>query len=125
MGWSGNACRCHCQAEACGPTTMAHPISRQRPHEQHNGSGDGHDLLHLWAGRATPVDVTVKRRHVDLQLWHTQSPGSDRMSSIMDPVTGTTSYTYGLVGQRLSMSLSSGGMWTYNYGTPNLTAATA
>ncbi|HLI47729.1 MAG TPA: hypothetical protein VKV18_03425, partial [Chthonomonas sp.] len=37
-----------------------------------------------------------------------------------DPVDGTISYTYGLVGQRLSMSLpNGGGTWQYSYTASN------
>jgi len=38
-----------------------------------------------------------------------------RVSSVTDPVTGTTGYTYGLLGERLTMTLPGGGTWTYNY----------
>ena len=40
---------------------------------------------------------------------------SDRVHSATDPVTGTTTYAYGLAGERLSMSLPGGGSWTYGY----------
>ena len=35
---------------------------------------------------------------------------------LTDPVTGAMGYTYGLTGERLSMSLPGGGIWTYGYG---------
>jgi YD repeat-containing protein len=41
--------------------------------------------------------------------------GNDRVASVTDPVTGTVSYTYGLTGERLTMSLPGGGTWTYHY----------
>ena len=49
--------------------------------------------------------------------------GNDRVSSVTDPVTGAISYTYGLSGQRLTMSLPGGDTWHYSYsgggpGTP-------
>ena len=39
----------------------------------------------------------------------------DRVHSTADPVTGTTTYAYGLAGERLSMDLPGGGRWTYGY----------
>lgn len=42
---------------------------------------------------------------------------NDRVSSVTDPVTGAVGYTYGLAGQRVTMSLPGGGTWTYSYGT--------
>ncbi len=46
---------------------------------------------------------------------------SDRVHSTTDPVTGATTYTYGLAGERLSMSLPGGGSWTYGYDRANVT----
>ena len=43
---------------------------------------------------------------------------NDRVASVTDPVTGAVSYTYGLAGERLTMSLPGGDTWTYGYG-PN------
>ena len=45
--------------------------------------------------------------------------GCDRVHSVTDPVTGTLAYTYGVTGERLSMSLPGGGSWTYGYAAPN------
>lgn len=42
--------------------------------------------------------------------------GSDRVASVTDPVTGQTGYTYGLAGERLTISLPGGGTWTYELG---------
>ncbi|HEV2471029.1 MAG TPA: RHS repeat-associated core domain-containing protein [Chthonomonadales bacterium] len=42
-------------------------------------------------------------------------PGSDRVSSVTDPVTGTVDYTYAPTGERLTMTLPGGGTWTYAY----------
>jgi len=42
-------------------------------------------------------------------------PGNDRVSRVTDPVTGTISYTYGLAGERKTMTLPGGGIWTYIY----------
>ena len=44
--------------------------------------------------------------------------GDDRLISVTDPVTGTTSYTYRLSGARTSMTLPGGGAWTYSYTSP-------
>ncbi len=41
--------------------------------------------------------------------------GCDRVRSVTDPITGTASYTYDLLGDRLSMTLPGGGTWTYKY----------
>src|SRR5206468_2894835 len=41
--------------------------------------------------------------------------GCDRVHSVQDPITGTVSYTYGLYGERFTMSLPGGGTWTYGY----------
>ena len=41
--------------------------------------------------------------------------GDDRLTSVTDPVTGTTSYQYRLSGARTSMALPGGGTWTYGY----------
>ncbi|MCW3055742.1 MAG: repeat protein [Chthonomonadales bacterium] len=43
--------------------------------------------------------------------------GNDRIATVTDPVTGTTSYTYGPAGERATMTLSGGGTWTYSYNT--------
>ena len=45
----------------------------------------------------------------------TYESGCDRVSSVSDPVTGTTGYTYGASGERASMTLPGGGTWTYQY----------
>ena len=45
--------------------------------------------------------------------------GCDRVASVTDPVTGTLSYTYGLAGQRLAMTLPGGGTWNYGYVVSN------
>jgi len=49
----------------------------------------------------------------------TYAPGCDWVASVSDPVDGTISYAYGLVGQRLSMSLPNGGTWQYSYTASN------
>ena len=41
--------------------------------------------------------------------------GSDRVHSVTDPVTGTIAYTYGLSGERTSMTLPGGNAWTYAF----------
>ena len=41
--------------------------------------------------------------------------GCDRVHSVTDPVTGTTSYTYRAGGERASVSLPGGGTWSYQY----------
>ena len=41
--------------------------------------------------------------------------GNDRVSSVTDPVTGTVSYTYGVTGERTSMTMPGGGTITYQY----------
>jgi len=41
--------------------------------------------------------------------------GCDRVKSVTDPVTGMTSYTYGVTGERRTMALPGGGTWTYAY----------
>ena len=41
---------------------------------------------------------------------------NDRVSSVTDPVTGAIFYTYGLSGERLTMTLPGGGVFTYGYG---------
>ncbi|MFN3648770.1 MAG: RHS repeat domain-containing protein [Armatimonadota bacterium] len=41
--------------------------------------------------------------------------GSDRVSSVTDPVTGAVGYTYGISGQRLTMTLPGSATWTYTY----------
>ena len=41
--------------------------------------------------------------------------GCDRVHSVTDPVTGTTSYTYRAGGERASVTLAGGGTWSYQY----------
>ncbi len=43
--------------------------------------------------------------------------GTDLVQSVTDPMTGTTGYTYGSWGERLTMTLPGGGTWTYVYAT--------
>lgn len=45
-----------------------------------------------------------------------QIASEDRVSSVTDPVTGTISYTYGLAGERKSMTLPGGCFWAKGYG---------
>jgi YD repeat-containing protein len=41
--------------------------------------------------------------------------GNDIVASVTDPVTGQVGYTYGLAGERRTMTLPGGGVWTYQY----------
>ena len=41
--------------------------------------------------------------------------GGDRVASVSDPVSGTMAYTYGMLGERTSMTLPSGGSLSYQY----------
>ena len=45
----------------------------------------------------------------------TYENGNDFVHSVTDPVTGTTTYTYRLSGERKTMTLPGGGTWTYTY----------
>ena len=45
----------------------------------------------------------------------TYESGCDRVANVHDPVTGDTGYTYGITGERASISLSGGGKWDYYY----------
>jgi RHS repeat-associated protein len=49
----------------------------------------------------------------------TYEAGSNRVTSVTDPVTGTLSYTYLLNGERNTMTLPGGGVWTYAYAAGN------
>ncbi len=42
-------------------------------------------------------------------------PQADRVAGVTDPVTGTTSYTYGVSGERASLTLPGGGTLLYEY----------
>jgi len=42
-------------------------------------------------------------------------PGTSRVSSVTDPVTGIVSYSYLLSGERVSLAVAGGRTWTYTY----------
>ena len=69
----------------------------------YDGNGRTHSVTDN-RGTSTPYVTTMA-----------YETGCDRVHSVTDSVTGTTSYTYDLLGDRLTMSLPGGSTWTYTY----------
>ena len=61
------------------------------------------------AGRTTSI---TDNRGMTLMTYEL---GDDRTHSVTDPVTGSSIYSYGIDGERLSLTLPSGRTWKYKY----------
>ncbi len=87
------------------PTSAAFPATTGTP------STPAETITYTYGGNGRTETVTDGRGQTTL-VYET---GNDRVSSVTDPVTGTLSYTYGLTGERASMTMPGGGTITYQY----------
>ncbi len=88
------------------PLTVATPAKGAAPAET---------ITYVYDGNGRTHSVTDNRGTTTM-LYET---GSDRVHSVQDPVTGMTTYSYLLTGERTAMTLPGGGTWTYAYHTPD------
>jgi RHS repeat-associated protein len=91
------------------PTSAAFPAT---------GSAPAETIGYTYGTNGRTQSVTDNRGTTTLAYEN----GCDRVSSVTDPVTGAIAYTYGVSGERRTMTLPGGGVWTYAYfgdGTPN------
>ncbi len=89
------------------------PMTAQFPTSLQNVAGEMITYGYGANGRLESVDQSD--RGTTMLSYET---GSDRVSSVTDPVTGEMQYTYGLMGQRASMTLPDGKKWSYFYANP-------
>lgn len=86
--------------------TLGQPVSVATPAR---GNAPAETITYTYDANGRTSTVTDNRGTTAM----TYEAGCDRVASVTDPVTGTTSYTYGMEGERLTMTLPGGGMWTY------------
>lgn len=91
------------------PLTVATPAKGSAPAETITYNYG--DVSGQPGGNGRTVSVTDGRGTTTMAY----EAGCDRVHSVTDPVTGTTSYTYRAGGERASVSLPGGGTWTYEY----------
>ena len=84
------------------PLTVTAPATPYTPAET---------MSYVYDGAGRTVSITDSRG----QTLMAYELGDDRTHSVTDPITGTTTYTYGISGERSSMSLPSGRAWKYAY----------
>jgi RHS repeat-associated protein len=72
-------------------------------------------VTNTYGGNGRPATVTDDRGTTTFSY----ESCNDRLSSVQDPVTGTVSYTYGLAGERASVTFPGSVTWTYAYATEN------
>ena len=88
--------------------TLGQPLTVATPAK---GAAPAEAITYGYDGNGRTLSVRDNRGTTTMAY----EAGCDRVSSVTDPVTGTTGYTYFQTGERKTVTLAGGGTWTYAY----------
>ena len=102
------------QTSAFAYNTLGQPLTADFPA---TANSPAETVSYGYGANGRMESVTDNRGTTSL----TYEAGSDRVSSVTDPVTGTLTYSYGVMGQRETLTLPDAAAWTYAYTDENAT----